>query len=259
MALFVVTGGGGFIGSNLVEAILRRRGLACACSTTSRPGRRENLRAAAAWAQARRRARSSWSRATSAISATCRRAIAGRGLRAAPGRDPVGAALGRGPARLQRGQRRRHAQPPRGRARREGEALRLRVVVVALRRERDAPQGRDDGPRADLALRPAEARGGDATAASSTACTACRRSRCATSTSSARGRTRTSEYSAVIPRFIAAIATAASRRRSTATASRRATSRYIANVVQANLQACEAGPGGAAAGRTTSRAASASA
>jgi nucleoside-diphosphate-sugar epimerase len=52
MALFVVTGGGGFIGSNLVEAILAK-GDAVRVIDNFETGRRENLAAAGAWAKAR--------------------------------------------------------------------------------------------------------------------------------------------------------------------------------------------------------------
>jgi UDP-N-acetylglucosamine/UDP-N-acetyl-alpha-D-glucosaminouronate 4-epimerase len=51
MALFVVTGGGGFIGSNLVEAILAK-GDAVRVVDNFETGRRENLAAAPAWAKA---------------------------------------------------------------------------------------------------------------------------------------------------------------------------------------------------------------
>jgi nucleoside-diphosphate-sugar epimerase len=51
MALFVVTGGGGFIGSNLVEAILAK-GDAVRVLDNFETGRRENLAAAPAWAKA---------------------------------------------------------------------------------------------------------------------------------------------------------------------------------------------------------------
>jgi nucleoside-diphosphate-sugar epimerase len=50
MALFVVTGGGGFIGSNLVEAILAK-GDAVRVIDNFETGRRENLAAAPAWAE----------------------------------------------------------------------------------------------------------------------------------------------------------------------------------------------------------------
>ena len=50
MALFVVTGGGGFIGSNLVEAILAK-GDAVRVIDNFETGRRENLAAAPAWAK----------------------------------------------------------------------------------------------------------------------------------------------------------------------------------------------------------------
>ena len=50
MSLFVVTGGGGFIGSNLVEAILRRGDSVRALDNFT-TGRRVNLEQAAAWAK----------------------------------------------------------------------------------------------------------------------------------------------------------------------------------------------------------------
>ena len=51
MALFVVTGGGGFIGSNLAEAILRR-GDSVRVVDNFATGRRSNLEGAAGWAKA---------------------------------------------------------------------------------------------------------------------------------------------------------------------------------------------------------------
>jgi UDP-N-acetylglucosamine 4-epimerase len=51
MALFVVTGGGGFIGSNLAEAILAK-GDGVRVLDNFETGRRENLAAAASWAKA---------------------------------------------------------------------------------------------------------------------------------------------------------------------------------------------------------------
>jgi len=75
MARFVVTGGGGFIGSNLVEAILAK-GDTVRVLDNFETGRRENLAAAASWAQA---GRGSFELLEGDIRdlATCRRAIAG--------------------------------------------------------------------------------------------------------------------------------------------------------------------------------------
>jgi len=75
MALFVVTGAGGFIGSNLVEAILARGDKVRALDNFA-TGRRENLASAAAWAAA---GKSSFEMIEGDIrdAATCRRAVAG--------------------------------------------------------------------------------------------------------------------------------------------------------------------------------------
>ena len=75
MALYVVTGGGGFIGSNLVEAILAK-GDAVRVLDNFETGRRENLEAAASWAKD---GGGSFELIEGDIRdlATCRRAIAG--------------------------------------------------------------------------------------------------------------------------------------------------------------------------------------
>jgi nucleoside-diphosphate-sugar epimerase len=75
MALFAVTGGGGFIGSNLVEAILAK-GDAVRVLDNFETGRRENLAAAASWAKA---GGGTFELLEGDIRdlATCRRAIAG--------------------------------------------------------------------------------------------------------------------------------------------------------------------------------------
>jgi len=75
MPLFLVTGGGGFIGSNLVEAILARGDSARVLDNFA-TGRRSNLENAAAWAKA---GRGSFELQEGDIRdlATCRRAVAG--------------------------------------------------------------------------------------------------------------------------------------------------------------------------------------
>jgi len=75
MALFVVTGGGGFIGSNLVEAILTK-GDAVRVLDNFETGRRGNLEAASSWAKT---GGGSFELLEGDIRdlATCRRAIAG--------------------------------------------------------------------------------------------------------------------------------------------------------------------------------------
>ena len=75
MALYVVTGAGGFIGSNLVEAILARGDSVRALDNFA-TGRRENLASAAAWAAA---GKASFELIEGDIrdAATCRRAVAG--------------------------------------------------------------------------------------------------------------------------------------------------------------------------------------
>ena len=100
---------------------------------------------------------SSSSKATSPTWTVARRAVDGRGLRAAPGRDPVGAAIGAGSDHLEPRQHRRHAERAGRRARRRRPAARLRRVVVGLRRHADAAEARGHADQPALALRAAEA------------------------------------------------------------------------------------------------------
>ena len=111
---------------------------ACASSTASSPASARTSRTCR---------RSSSSRATSPTSTSRARAVDGRGLRAAPGGDPVGAAVGQRPDHLESRQHRRHAQRARRGARRGRQARRLRRLVVGLRQHADAAQARGDADR----------------------------------------------------------------------------------------------------------------
>ena len=79
-------------------------------------------------------------------------------LRAAPGGDSVGAALGRRSAHLAPRQRRRDAERAGRRARRRRQAPGLRRLLVGLRQHADAAQARGHADRSAVALRAAEAR-----------------------------------------------------------------------------------------------------
>ena len=85
---------------------------------------------------------SSSSRAILPISTSRARAVDGMDVRAAPGGDPVGAALGGRSGRVESRQRRRHAERAGRRARRRRQARRLRRLVVGVRRHADAAQAR---------------------------------------------------------------------------------------------------------------------
>ena len=113
------------------------------------------------------------------------------------------------------------------------------VVVVGLRRRRRVPARRDAGAGPDLARTRSRSSRPSASASASRASTGSRRSRSGTSTSSGRARTRRSQYAAVVPRFISAIADG----RPVTIHGDGEQSRdftYVENVVRANLLAADA-------------------
>ena len=132
MAHYLVTGGAGFIGSHLAEELVRR-GHRVRVADSLITGKRSNLDhipgvefmegdlADLTFAQA-----------------------SGRGLRirAAPGGDSVGAALGQGSDHLEPRERGRDVEHARRGARRGRQAAGLRGVVVGVRRYADAAEAR---------------------------------------------------------------------------------------------------------------------
>ena len=172
----------------------------------------------------------------------------GAGLRARvpPGRAQGRVAIGRASAAHRHRQHARHAHRAEGRARRRRPARRARVVEQCLRRRGPAAHERERrcGPARRTRCRSSRPR---STAASSRSSTASRRSRCATSTCTGRG----SDPTRRTPRSSRCSPTRCSTGASrwcTATGSSRATSRYISDVVAANLAAANA-PAEACAGR----------
>ena len=144
----LVTGGGGFIGSNLVRALLAAR------RRRARP-RQLLHREPAESRRARRRGR----RGRAAELRTRPQCRARHGGRVPPRRPRVRSPLGSGSADLERGQRRGHAQRPARRPRRGRPPRRVRLLVVHLRQSVRASAARVDGARPDLAVRRREARG----------------------------------------------------------------------------------------------------
>ena len=183
----LVTGGAGFIGSNLVDALLARGDEVTVVDDLS-TGRRENLDGAlAAGAEL---VELDIREAAPLLEAVARRRPRGD---LPPGRPDRRPQVGRRPRLRRLDQRRRHRQPARGGAPGRRRALRLR-----LDRRRDLRRGRGPGAaarrgRADrpaLPLRPEQVRGRGLPRPLRAALRALRAWRCGWATSTARARTR---------------------------------------------------------------------
>ena len=150
MAHYLVTGGAGFIGSHLAEALVRR-GESVRVVDSLVTGKRQNLA---------HLPEVEFLHGDLADADVARAGRDRRGLRAASGGHPVGAAVGGRSHHLEPRQYRRLAQPAGRRARRQGAPRGLRRVVVGVRQHADAAEGGDHADGAALALRAAEAGGG---------------------------------------------------------------------------------------------------
>ena len=148
MAKYLVTGGAGFIGSHLSEELVASRPHG---ARRRQPDHRQTQQSRS---RAGRRVPRRGSRRRGLRPPRRRR----HGVRAAPGRDSVGAALGQGSDHLEPRQRRRDAERARRRARRRRQAPGLRRVVVGLRQHADAAEARRHAEQSAVAVRAAESR-----------------------------------------------------------------------------------------------------
>ena len=184
----LVTGGAGFIGSHLRTAAWRGA-TASSSSTTSTTSTTRPSSAPTSPPTWRTRATAS-SRATSATAALVFRLFAEERFDAVapPGGARRRAALARAARPLRGGQLRGDAAPPRGRRRARQAAIRLRLFLVGLRHQLEAPVLRG-GPDRAARSRPTPRPSAPASSTSSprTTSTACRPSACASSRSTARG------------------------------------------------------------------------
>ena len=180
--MYLITGGAGFIGSNLAEALVRD-GERVRIFDNFSTGSLDNLAAI--------RDRVEIVEGDLRDYDAVQRAMQRRDLRLAPGGAALGRALGRRPAEQRRGQRARHAARADGGAR--SRAVKRVVYASSSSAYGDNPsaaEGRGPDAGADLAVRGVEAGGRALLPRVQPSSTASRPSACATSTSSARSRAR---------------------------------------------------------------------
>ena len=214
MAFYLVTGGAGFIGSHLAEELVRR-GHRVRVVDSLITGKRRNLDHIPGV---------EFIEGDLADLAVAQAAVNGVELRAAPGRDSVGAAFGQGSDHVESRQHRRIDQRPRRGARRRREASGLRRIVLGVRQHADAAEARRHGDEPTLALRAAETRRRAIRADVHTPLQLRNRDHRGISTCSGRGRIRGRRIRAS-SRCSRPRCSRDASRSSTATASRRATSR----------------------------------